>query len=72
MSAAQLQQLTGLDAMFLSQEEPGMPMHIGMLMLYRPPRGNKARVRFKDILATFREHAHDAPIFHNVVEKVPL
>ena len=35
MSAAPLQQLTGLDTMFLTQEEPRTPMHIGMLMLYR-------------------------------------
>ena len=34
MSAAELQQLTAMDAMFLTQESSDAPLHIGLLMFY--------------------------------------
>lgn len=72
MTASELQQLTALDAMFLTQEAPDTPMHIGLLMFYSPPGSGKGEVRFKDILATFRQRAGCAPIFHRRLGAVPL
>jgi diacylglycerol O-acyltransferase len=72
VSAARLQQLTALDALFLSQENADTPMHIGLLMFYTPADTKGGPVRFKDILNTFRERAHAAPIFYRTVGEVPL
>jgi diacylglycerol O-acyltransferase len=72
MSASSLQQLTGLDALFLSQESADTPMHIGLLMFYTPSGSKPGPVRFKQILATFRQRASRAQIFHRVVQAVPL
>lgn len=72
MNSQNLEQLTALDAMFLTQEAADTPMHIGLLMFYTPPKSAKGPVRFKEILATFRERAACAPIFHRKVGKVPL
>ncbi len=72
MSAQNMQQLTALDALFLSQEAADTPMHIGLLMFYTPAEKNSGPVRFKDILNTFRERAGAAPIFYRTVGKVPL
>lgn len=67
-----LQQLTGLDAMFLTQEAADTPMHIGLLLLYAPAGSRQTPVRFKQILQTFAEHARQAPIYHRVLRSVPL
>ena len=72
MSETGLQQLTALDALFLSQEAADTPMHIGLLMFYTPADTKSGPVRFKDILSTFRERAYSAPIFYRTVGKVPL
>jgi len=72
MAAAQLQQLTALDALFLTQEAADTPMHIGLLMFYTPPKAKGGQLRFKDILDKFRQRAHLAPIFHHRVGNVPL
>ncbi len=77
MSKAELQQLTAMDALFLTQEAADTPMHIGLLMFYTPASGRKGAntsrpVRFKEILATFRERAACAPIFHRRLGNVPL
>ena len=71
-STAGLEQLTALDTMFLTQEAPDTPMHIGLLMFYTQPAARRGPVRFKDILATFRERARCAPVFHRRVGRVPL
>ena len=44
------QQLSAMDAIFLTQEAAYMPMHIGLLMFYTPPASSRGPVRFKDIL----------------------
>ena len=72
MLTSPLRQLTGLDALFLTQEATDTPMHIGLLMLYRPAKSSRGPVRFKDILDTFRQRVHSAPVFHQAVGKVPL
>ena len=72
MFADPLQQLTGLDALFLTQEAPDTPMHIGLLMFYQPPKSRRGPVRFKDILGRFRQRAPRVPVFYRTVGKVPL
>ena len=67
-----LEQLSAMDAMFLSQEAADTPMHIGLLMFYTPSGSKRGPVRFKDILNTFRERVDSAPIFHRTIGKVPL
>ena len=64
MTTADLQQLTAMDYMFLTQEAVDTPMHIGLLMFYTPATSHAAPVRFKEILTTFKERAACAPIFH--------
>jgi WS/DGAT/MGAT family acyltransferase len=68
----ELQQLTALDAMFLTQESTDTPMHIGLLMFYTPTKSRRGPVRFKEILATFRERQYSAPIFYQTLAEVPL
>ena len=72
MTTADLQQLTAMDYMFLTQEAADTPMHIGLLMFYTPATSHAAPVRFKEILTTFKERAACAPIFHRRVGEVPL
>jgi WS/DGAT/MGAT family acyltransferase len=61
-----------MDAIFLTQEAAYMPMHIGLLMFYTPPASSRGPVRFKDILATFRERAHLSRVFNHKVGNVPF
>ena len=72
MPAIPLQQLTGLDALFLTQEAPDAPMHIGLLMFYTPSGSGGGPQRFRDILGTFRQRALSAPIFYQTLGKVPF
>jgi len=72
MKTPNLEQLTAVDSLFLSQESATAPMHIGLLMFYTPPKGKKGPVRFKDILNTFKARVSRGPIFHRTVGNVPL
>lgn len=72
MSAPVATQLTGLDALFLTQESAATPMHIGLLLFYAPAKSGSPPVRFKEILDRFSQRAHCAPVFHQVVGAVPL
>ncbi|MEE4145341.1 MAG: wax ester/triacylglycerol synthase family O-acyltransferase [Halieaceae bacterium] len=72
MFANPLQQLTGLDALFLTQEATDTPMHIGLLMFYQPVKSRRGPVRFKDILGRFGQRAPGIPVFYRTLGKVPL
>ena len=61
-----------MDALFLTQESADTPMHIGLMMFYAPTRAKRGPVRFKEILATFRERQNLAPIFHQTLAEVPM
>jgi WS/DGAT/MGAT family acyltransferase len=67
-----MRQLNGLDRMFLTQETPGAPMHIGMLAFYTQATAPGGRVRFREIVRMFRERAHAVPVLHERVEEAPL
>jgi len=64
-----VQQLSGLDGMFLTSELPGTPMNISSLMIYDPSTSPKGVVTLEDILALFANH--DIPQLRKKVVEVP-
>ncbi|MBK7168354.1 MAG: wax ester/triacylglycerol synthase family O-acyltransferase [Gammaproteobacteria bacterium] len=67
-----MRQLTALDRMFLTQESPGAPMHISLLMFYTQRSAPDGAVRLRDIVQVFRERAHLVPMLHEKVQEVPF
>ncbi len=67
-----MQQLSGLDAMFLHQEMDNTPMHIGPLFIYDPSTAPNGFVRYKDILETFRNRLGRSTVFRRKVVSVPM
>ena len=67
-----MQQLSGLDAMFLHQEMDNAPMHIGPLFIYDPSTAPNGVVRFKDILETFRNRLGRSTVFRRKIAAVPM
>lgn len=67
-----MQQLSGLDTVFLQLESANMPMHIGALAIYDPSTAPGGHVRFKDILAYFAARLHKARSFRQRLARVPL
>ncbi len=67
-----MQQLTGMDAMFLHTEMDGFPMHIGGISIYDQSTAPGGKVRFKDILSTFEGRLHRSPIFRRKLMRVPM
>ena len=67
-----MRQLNALDRMFLTQEGPGAPMHISFLMFYSQASAPGGKLRFRDIVRTFRERAPLVPLLHEKVVEVPL
>ncbi|MGI9287261.1 MAG: wax ester/triacylglycerol synthase family O-acyltransferase [Pseudomonadales bacterium] len=67
-----MEQLSGLDAMFLHQEMDNAPMHIGPLFIYDPSTAPNGFVRYKDILATFRDRLGRSTVFRRKIAAVPL
>ncbi|MFK8017552.1 MAG: wax ester/triacylglycerol synthase family O-acyltransferase [Gammaproteobacteria bacterium] len=67
-----MQQLSGLDAVFLHLESANMPMHIGSLAIYDPSTAPDGHVGFKDILAYFAQRLHKARSFRQRLARVPL
>lgn len=68
-----MQQLSGLDALFVHNESPTTPMHISALLVYDPSTvpGGKV-VRFKDILATFERSLDKSPVFRRKLYTLPF
>jgi WS/DGAT/MGAT family acyltransferase len=67
-----MQQLTGIDTLFLTQETERTPLHISPLLIYDPSTAPGGAVRFKDILRLFESRLHRAPIFRRKLAEVPL
>ena len=67
-----MQQLTGIDTLFLTQETERTPLHISPLLIYDPSTAPGGKVRFKDILRLFGSRLHLAPIFHRRLVEVPM
>ena len=68
----QMQQLSGMDSIFLATERLGVPQHIGGVSLYDQSTAPGGKVRFKDILNIFESRAHLSPIFRRRLVEVPL
>ena len=67
-----MQQLTGVDTLFLTQESERTPLHISALLIYDPSTAEGGKVRFKEILRLFKSRAHLAPIFRRRLVEVPF
>lgn len=67
-----MQQLSGLDTVFLQLESANMPMHIGSLAIYDPSTAPGGHVGFKDILDYFAQRLHKARSFRQRLAHVPL
>ena len=67
-----MQQLTGMDTLFLTQESERTPLHISPLLIYDPQTAPGGMVRFKDILRLFSSRLHLAPIFRRRLVEVPF
>jgi len=67
-----MQQLTGIDTLFLTQETERTPLHISPLLIYDPSTAAGGHVRFKDILRLFESRLHLAPIFRRKLVEVPF
>ena len=67
-----MQQLTGIDTLFLTQETERTPLHISPLLIYDPSTAPGGSVRFKDILRLFESRLHLAPIFRRKLVQVPF
>jgi WS/DGAT/MGAT family acyltransferase len=58
-----MQQLTGLDYMFVQQEAPRTPMHISPVIIYDVSELDRDKVRFKEVLTVFERNLHKSAIF---------
>jgi len=67
-----MKQLTPLDSMFIYNERPNAPMHIGPVMIYDPGTAKDGCVRFKDILDVFRSRLRLSPVFRRKLVRVPF
>jgi WS/DGAT/MGAT family acyltransferase len=67
-----LKQLSGLDSMFLYSENSRMPLEVSSLHIYDPSTSPRAKVRFKEILATIDARLERAGIFHRKILEVPF
>ena len=50
-----MEQLSGLDALFLHAEMHGMPMHLSLLSIYNPLLAPDKKVEFRQILDLFEK-----------------
>jgi diacylglycerol O-acyltransferase / wax synthase len=66
-----MQQLSGMDAMFVHQETPRTPMHITPVMIYDPSTSPEKPIRYKRILQTFTHNLHKSAIFRRKLATVP-
>jgi WS/DGAT/MGAT family acyltransferase len=67
-----MRQLSGIDSLFLFQETPAQPMHVGMLSIFDPSTAPGGIVRFKRVIQTMHDRAHLAPYLRERVFEVPF
>ena len=58
-----MEQLSEMDSNFLLQESVDTPMHISPVVIYDPSDRPGGRVRFKEILETFRANLSRSTVF---------
>lgn len=67
-----MQQLSGLDAMFVYAEEPAAPLHISLLYVYEPGPWESTRARFDGLYRHIRRRLHTSRIYRRKLAGVPL
>jgi WS/DGAT/MGAT family acyltransferase len=67
-----MQQVQGLDAAFVAMESNKAPVHIGSLFIYDPSTAEGGFVRFKDIIAFFRDRLQLSKTLRQKLVKVPF
>ena len=67
-----MQQLSGIDNMFLQLERDRQYMHVAGLGIYDPSTAPDGKVRFKDILKFFSARTAQFPLFRRRLVTVPL
>ncbi|TNF33686.1 MAG: wax ester/triacylglycerol synthase family O-acyltransferase [Gammaproteobacteria bacterium] len=68
-----MEQLSGLDAMFIHAELHGLPMHISSFSIYDPSTAPDGKVDFKQVLEIFEKKIqHQVPILRNRLVEVPM
>jgi WS/DGAT/MGAT family acyltransferase len=67
-----MNQLSGLDAIFLHLEEAAAPMHLGAIALYDPSTAPGGTCRFERYRENVSKRLHLSPCFHRKVARVPL
>ncbi len=67
-----MQQLSGMDNLFIQVERQGLPQHIGGVGIFDPSTAAGGKVRFKDIIELFASRAHLSPIFRRKLVDVPF
>jgi WS/DGAT/MGAT family acyltransferase len=67
-----MQQLSGMDNLFIQVERQGLPQHIGGVGIFDPSTAAGGKVRFKDIVDLFASRSHLSPIFRRKLVDVPF
>ena len=68
----QMNQINGMDDIFLHFERSGLPMHVGSVALYHPPASWKGRADFGQIRESIRRGVARAPILRRRLVSTPL
>lgn len=68
-----MEQLSGLDAMFIHAELHGLPMHISSFSIYDPSTSPTGQVEFRQVLEIFEKKIqHEVPILRSRLVEVPM
>ena len=67
-----MQQLSGMDTIFIHAETPRSPMHITAVLVYDPSTAPVEKIRFKHILDAFEHNLHKSPLFRRKLEVVRM
>ena len=67
-----MQQLTGIDTLFLTQESERTPLYISPLLIYDPSTAPGGRVRFKGILRRSQSGCISPRLFRRHLVEVPF
>lgn len=68
-----MEQLSGLDALFLHAEMHGMPMHLSFLSIYDPSSSPNGKVEFRHVLDLFEKNIQlNVPLLRYKLMEVPF
>ncbi len=68
-----MEQLSGLDAMFIHAETHGMPMHISSLSIYDPSTAKDGKIEFRQIIDLFEQEVqYKVPLLRYRLMQVPF